>query len=123
MWGSLYRIILGLEELISRLREYIVHPYLKLKRFFLKLACIIEAHYVLSRIYKNSRGNITLRYADLEYMVAFLLMKGFEVVVWENFYDDVRRDYTKLMYGIIIIELHRRWVTCNPPTYMEWYTE
>ena len=62
-----------------------------------------------------------LWYADLESVAAFFLMKDFEVVKWENFEYDVRRDYVELVYGPIVVELHRKWITCNPSTYVRWY--
>jgi len=64
-----------------------------------------------------------LRYVDLEYMALLLLARGFRVIDYWSLYNGVRRDYIKLVRGVIVIELHRRWVTINPPTYIEWYRE
>ena len=121
MWEILYRIVLGLEKLEANLHRCVRRLHHLALMFFLKIACIVEIRYIWSRICRESHGNIMLWYADLEDMIAFFLMKGFEVVKWESSDYDVRRDYVELIYGPIIVELHRKWATCNPSTYVRWY--
>ena len=48
-----------------------------------------------------------LKYVDLEYMTSFLLARNFKIIDYWSLYNDIRRDYIKLVRGVIFVRFRK----------------